>query len=403
MESTPSKALAAPHRLLYRGSLSLPDSYLLLDGLSFTVDTAQSHGSPALLNNTLALTLESLRGLPLHLIGTVRVKDVWIEPPPADISIDIHPDSTSTRIYFENLFCINPITSKDRRSEYGIRVSLTDNDDPETPDLIIYAELRPSPPSSSACAPTSSPSPATASTSHSPPHTLHLLAARILPGPPPLPSFRLPRPDDPTPRRPPLAFGGAGAGAGAKRKRESVKFDLSAAQAAGEGGASKRARDAKGKGPAIVTGLLGMDAKALGKHARVGVGKGREGDVFKVPSVPVSRTVSEADVFGRGAGSGKGKEKERAKARDGEKEEQKGEGEGVERENKNVVKRAVINALAREGIEKTHGEFKDFYSPMYHGVCLALRRRMTTGPLDGSLVEHFVDAHLQMYLKDAPE
>ncbi len=87
MESTPSKALAPSHRLLYRGSLSLPDSHLLLDGLSLTVKTAETHGCPDLLNNTLALTLESLRGLPLHLIGTVRVKDVWIEPPPADISM----------------------------------------------------------------------------------------------------------------------------------------------------------------------------------------------------------------------------------------------------------------------------------------------------------------------------
>ena len=87
MESTPSKALSHPHRLLYRGSLSLPDSHLLLDGLSLTVKTADTHGSPALLSNTLALTLESLRGLPLHLIGTVRVKDVWIEPPPSDISV----------------------------------------------------------------------------------------------------------------------------------------------------------------------------------------------------------------------------------------------------------------------------------------------------------------------------
>ena len=83
---TPSKTAAPSHRLLYRGSLSLPDSHLLLDGLSFTVKLGDAHGSPALLSNTLALTLESLRGLPLHLIGTVRVKDTWIEPP-GDINV----------------------------------------------------------------------------------------------------------------------------------------------------------------------------------------------------------------------------------------------------------------------------------------------------------------------------
>ena len=40
---------------------------------------------------------------------------------------DIHPDSTLTRIYFENIYCLTPITSPDSRSEYGVRVSLTDN------------------------------------------------------------------------------------------------------------------------------------------------------------------------------------------------------------------------------------------------------------------------------------
>ncbi len=77
---TPSKSTGPAHRLLYRGSLSLPDSHLLLDGLSFSVKLGDVHGSPALFNNTLALTLESLRGLPLHLIGPAKVKDTWIDP-----------------------------------------------------------------------------------------------------------------------------------------------------------------------------------------------------------------------------------------------------------------------------------------------------------------------------------
>ena len=239
-------------------------------------------------------------------------------------------------------------------------------DDPETPALIIYAELRPTPPSSSSSSsssrtPTSSPSPATASTSHSPPQTLHLLAARILPAPPPPPSFRLPRPDDPTPRRPPLAFGVGGAGA--KRKRESVKFDLSAAA---DGSASKRARDArdaKGKGRAIV----GVDAKALGKDARVGTAKG---DVFnfKVPSVPVRRTVSEADVFGGGASAAKRKEKEKAK--DGEKkaEEKEGEGEGVERENKNVRLLSSVSRVNTDmGVVTAGGEARCHEGPRARG------------------------------------
>ncbi len=79
--ATPSKAVPPTHRLLYRGSLALSDSYLPLDGLSFSARISDIHSSPALLNNPLALTLESMRGLPLHLLGTVKVKDTWIDPP----------------------------------------------------------------------------------------------------------------------------------------------------------------------------------------------------------------------------------------------------------------------------------------------------------------------------------
>ena len=78
---TPSKLPAPTHRLLYRGSLSLPDSHLLLDGLSFSVKIRDNgHDSPALLNNHFALTLESMRGLSLHLLDTAQVKDTWIDP-----------------------------------------------------------------------------------------------------------------------------------------------------------------------------------------------------------------------------------------------------------------------------------------------------------------------------------
>lgn len=225
---------------------------------------------------------------------------------------DIHPDSALTRFYFENIFCLNPITSADGRSDLGIRVSLTENstcfpcngplyadhslDDPDTPDLLIFAELRDAPPSSSDVP--------MASTSISPPKVLHLLAARILPGPPPPPSFRMPRPDDPTPRKPPASFG-------AKRKRDTsgVPFDLSAAvgakrtktgDAKGKGRAGAMDEEAMRKAAAEVMlrmpkpGVKSLNVKALGKDARVGVKK----DVFKVPSVPVRRTASESDVFG---------------------------------------------------------------------------------------------------------
>lgn len=61
----------SPHRLLYRGALSLPDSHLLLDGLTFTSHSDRSKGNDSdkasrvsLLENPLALALESMRGRP---------------------------------------------------------------------------------------------------------------------------------------------------------------------------------------------------------------------------------------------------------------------------------------------------------------------------------------------------
>ena len=79
------------HRLLFRGSLSVPDSRLLLEGVSFTasIDNTRSPGAN-LLQNPLALALESMRGRALALSGTSRVDsvrldkraevDVWVDP-----------------------------------------------------------------------------------------------------------------------------------------------------------------------------------------------------------------------------------------------------------------------------------------------------------------------------------
>lgn len=87
---TPSrKAPANTHRLLYRGSLALPDSHILLDGLSFTTNVSDSgkgtSPSTSLLENPLALALESMRGRPLHFRGTEKLQDLWL-----DSSIDVN-------------------------------------------------------------------------------------------------------------------------------------------------------------------------------------------------------------------------------------------------------------------------------------------------------------------------
>lgn len=68
------------HRLLFRGSLSVPDSRLLLEGLSFTIpiDNTRSPGIN-LLKNPLALALESMRGRSLALSGISKVDYVQLD------------------------------------------------------------------------------------------------------------------------------------------------------------------------------------------------------------------------------------------------------------------------------------------------------------------------------------
>ena len=88
--STPKSSAS---RLLYRGTLSLPDSFLLLDGLTFTAhlgasDLKDNHKNSAskpkldlnLLQSPLALALESMRGRPsLRFLGTVKLRDLYLD------------------------------------------------------------------------------------------------------------------------------------------------------------------------------------------------------------------------------------------------------------------------------------------------------------------------------------
>ncbi|OBZ69718.1 hypothetical protein A0H81_10078 [Grifola frondosa] len=344
------------HRLLYRGALSLPDSHMLLDGLSFAVKVGDSSASPShapnLLNNPLALALESMRGRPsLHLLGTVRLKDTWIDPS-GDVAVNIHPQSFLSRTYFESILCLTPITSSDGRTEHGIRVSLSDSSDPGTSDILIYGQLR---------FESSVSNLSTQSTSIATPQTLHILAARIFPGPPPV--ARLPRPDDPTPRRPPLAFG-------TKRKRElsgpanELDDEIKRSKTSGKGKAVEdeamvRAREVMlhmpKSGPVLVARM-----QALGKDVRVG--NSRSGAMFKVPRLParVSSVDGGADVFGAVS-----------QVRDGE-SSASALFDGVEKENKTAVKRAAVRCLADRGITKRHQEFNDLFQYIYRGTSFAL-------------------------------
>lgn len=135
-----------------------------------------------------------------------------------------------------------------------------------------------------------------------------MYAARILPGPPP-PAVRPPRPDDPTPRKPPahlLEYAG-----GSKRKREASSANLTAAGKRAKAGVLqddenvRRAREVMLYGP-------GAQPKKLSRAKTVG------DDVFKVPEVPLraatledisSQSMSQ-DIFGEVSSVSKGKDKE---------------------------------------------------------------------------------------------
>lgn len=91
------KGADSPYRLLYRGALSLPDSYLQLDGIAFSArlpnrQLSAVQDSPScslsrsesaareLMYNPLALALESMRGRQsLRFKGTVCLQDVWMD------------------------------------------------------------------------------------------------------------------------------------------------------------------------------------------------------------------------------------------------------------------------------------------------------------------------------------
>ena len=76
--ATTTTPASSNSRLLYRGALSLPDSHLLLDGLTFTTTLANS--PIKLLDNSLALALESMRGRPsLRFLGTVKLSDFSLD------------------------------------------------------------------------------------------------------------------------------------------------------------------------------------------------------------------------------------------------------------------------------------------------------------------------------------
>ncbi|KAH7906631.1 hypothetical protein BJ138DRAFT_1129774 [Hygrophoropsis aurantiaca] len=348
------------YRLLYRGAISLPDSDLLLDGLTFTAKL----DSTDLLHNQLALALESMRGRPsLRFKGTANVKDVWLDTS-GEVCMDIHPFATLSRVYFENMICL---------AQTGVRVALGDTDGPETTDILIYGE-----PSTELLP----------STSTAPPIVIRV--ARITTAP------RPPRPDDPTPRRPPAHLR-----LSSKHKpvTESTKRPLESFESLG---ASKRIRKAKD-----------AEEDEVVKRAREVMTRlpkpGSQGTVFKIPALPRSKSqskISNEDVFGA-IEPGKGKnttsvDKGKGKGREINAlptvPDSTSEFNATEEQNKTVVKKTAVKYLAAAGIDRSHPEFKDIFGFVYRGAAFALRAKIKSSQLCRTGVDTLVETHVKLYV-----
>ncbi|KAF8058744.1 hypothetical protein FPV67DRAFT_515950 [Lyophyllum atratum] len=412
---TPPRPADTPpnaYRLLYRGALSLPDSLLLLDGLTFSARLDSPTKNNQLLQNPLALALESMRGRPsLRLMGVVNLHDgnLWWDES-GGIELDIHVRATLTRIYFENIFCLTPFASTSKSvastspstSDVGIKVALGDSDGPETTEVVIFA--RPS-----------------GGADSDQDNRLNLVVARITARPPiaQAPTPRLPRPDDPTPRKPPAFYNGdvGGANNGAKRELKRV----------GSVGPFAQGRELKRVASVSnvsvkrkkLTNMAGNVVADLGSGVRLGDGKALDkGNViFKVPEIPFHgksnakgkgrKVEGEEDVFGSAdvdrrpppQSNGKGKRKRGADEDVGQEE-----GLAMERANKDAIKRSTLDHLYKAKdptatkIDKSHPEFKDLFGWIYRGVGYALRADMNVRPVETNKVDQLIRMHMGMYL-----
>ncbi|KAG2365499.1 hypothetical protein BDR07DRAFT_1374299 [Suillus spraguei] len=293
-----------------------------------------------LLHNPLALALESMRGRPsLRLKGTESLKNISIDPSD-DVCMDIHPSAILSRVYFENMLCLSHL-SPDGRTEIGVRVALGDTDGPATTEILIFGKIH-----SSLTTP-----------------SLSIHVARITP------ATRAPRPDDPTPRKPPQHL-------------------LTRTQSIGELAANTRIK-AKGDESEVVRRAREVMLHLPNSKSRVrGKDKEKGGAVFKVPALPAQKPnhAPDPDVFGP-VSDVKGK----ARAVD------VGIGD-IEQENKSIIKKCTVRHLDAVGVSKAHPEFKELFGFVYRGTAFALRTTIKNSPVSARALETLVEAHIKLYV-----
>ncbi|KAG6832089.1 hypothetical protein H0H87_002917 [Tephrocybe sp. NHM501043] len=398
----PTDSLPNSYRLLYRGALSLPDSDLLLDGLTFAARLDSPSKNNHLLQNPLALALESMRGRPsLRFMGVVKLHDdhLWLDES-GGIEMDVHPRATLTRIYFENVFCLNPFASTSTSappdtSDVGIKVALGDSDGPETTQVVIFAR------------------------SNHNDNTLNLIVARLSNRPPPTHvSLRLPRPDDPTPRKPPVLYASNAGGTNVTRPELKRGPSLVPGRELKRVASVSNVMGTKSKKVAGVDDVVVAD---LGSGVRLGDGKGtgKGNGLFKVPEVPLHSGNSNAkgkgkqvegdkDVFGSTGIEPPSKPVSKGKRKRGVEQDvtqESHEAMGMERTNKDTIKLSTRNYLYNTKdptsalkIDKSHPEFKGLFNCIYRGVEFALRSHFKVRPVDIAVVDHLVRSHADMYI-----
>jgi len=270
----------------------------------------------------------------LRLMGTTTLKDVHMDNS-GDIMLDIHPEAILSQIYMENMFCL-PSTSKDTP---GIRIALGDS---ETTQIIIFPKSVPN-----------------ENDLGQPRHILSV--ARVTPMPVTKP--RLPRPDDPTPRKPPLLQFNA-----ASDLRRVASFNAS----------SDLARKRQKLSNESTIANLGSDVRLVPKAT----------PEFKVPSLPDKNARSKVKDKGKGkadvaddlelesqASGGKRKVENKGKRKRESEEVTTVEQTAQEKENRTHIKQVTVHYLAKSLVTKTHPEFKPIYQMAIQSVGFAVVRR----------------------------
>lgn len=383
------------HRLLYRGSLALPDSEMILDGLAFVMEIAFK--SPmSLINSPIPLGLESMRGRPLRLVAVINISDITLECF-GDVSMYIHPDAFLTRSFFERTLCSDtPLISdaNNMRTRMAVRIGLGDGQGPDDSDILVFGQLD------------------TSTLPNESPPTLQLLAGRI--APPPVPSSpprRIPRPDDPLPRANPLVNLHLSPGRrGLKRKRSSGTNPFTTDHATAIALAGSKAQ--KGDGMAA-SALLAALAEAQAEEEK----KRKSGKVVVGDGEPISKGLTRRPLLRVTSSKGPGADKSKGQRLDTDgfvvpglpartsslkgKDVDPGQANGTESEletkNKNAIKKRTLAALEACGISKSHSQFKDMYGSINSGVKFAVRNIIRDTHVDRDLIVKLVETHLEMY------